>query len=357
MRKPKGKDVLPSGSIRKRVYTHTDSAGKKHYKSFTGSSAAEVDFRVAEWRLSRQDDKTTDMTVCEAVGRYIALKESVLSPSTVREYRAILRREFETTRIGATALKALDAAVVQRWVSDLSAENSPKTVRNIWGLFRSAVTMFEPSLRLSATLPQKRPAELYCPSDDDVRTLLLQIQGAELEKAVLLAAFGPLRRGEICALVYGDINGDVISVTKSKVVNERNDWEIKPPKTVGSNRQIIMPGFVIEKLGTGAPDAPVVNLTPHAVTVAFERAVRKAGLPPFRFHDLRHYSASIMHAIGVPDQYIMQRGGWSSDNVMKRVYRNSINTETLRQTERIVTHFGAVYDTKYDTEAENPHKY
>ena len=31
--------------------------------------------------------------------------------------------------------------------------------------------------------------------------------------------------------------------------------------------------------------------------------------------------------IGVPDQYIMQRGGWSSDNVMKSVYRNVIDLE------------------------------
>ena len=46
-----------------------------------------------------------------------------------------------------------------------------------------------------------------------------------------------------------------------------------------------------------------------------------------------------MHAIGVPDQYILQRGGWASDNIMKSVYRNTIDLETVRQTKRINRHF------------------
>ena len=46
-----------------------------------------------------------------------------------------------------------------------------------------------------------------------------------------------------------------------------------------------------------------------------------------------------MHAIGVPDQYIMQRGGWTSDNVMKAVYRNVIDLEKEKQTKKINDHF------------------
>ena len=60
---------------------------------------------------------------------------------------------------------------------------------------------------------------------------------------------------------------------------------------------------------------------------------------PFRFHDLRHYSASIMHAIGIPDQYIMARGGWKTDTVLKAVYRNVINDEQKKFTDKINSHF------------------
>ncbi|MFR5585721.1 MAG: tyrosine-type recombinase/integrase [[Clostridium] scindens] len=83
----------------------------------------------------------------------------------------------------------------------------------------------------------------------------------------------------------------------------------------------------------------IVKATPDQITRRFQRAVQSAGLPHFRFHDLRHYAASIMHAIGVQDQYIVARGGWATDSVMKSVYRGVITDEMKKQSEKINTHF------------------
>lgn len=41
-------------------------------------------------------------------------------------------------------------------------------------------------------------------------------------------------------------------------------------------------------------------------------------------HHLRHYYASTLHAIGVPDQYIMEHCGWGNDAVLKDVYRHTL---------------------------------
>ncbi|MCB7523198.1 tyrosine-type recombinase/integrase [[Clostridium] hylemonae] len=51
---------------------------------------------------------------------------------------------------------------------------------------------------------------------------------------------------------------------------------------------------------------------------------KQAGLNHFRFHDLRHYSASIQHALGIPDAYIMERGGWETDGTLKSIYRHTL---------------------------------
>ena len=197
--------------------------------------------------------------------------------------------------------------------------------------------MFMPDFHFSTTLPAKMRPDLYCPSDKDVKELLDYIRGTELEIAVLLAAFGPLRRGEICALTDNDIKGNIVSVSKSMVLGPNREWVIKQPKTYGSYREVEFPDFVIDKLKN--IKGPIITASPDNVSERFRRALEAAGLPHFRFHDLRHYSASIMHAIGVPDQYILQRGGWASDNVMKSIYRNTIDLEKVRQTKKIKRHF------------------
>ena len=50
-------------------------------------------------------------------------------------------------------------------------------------------------------------------------------------------------------------------------------------------------------------------------------------------------SASIMHAIGVPDVYIMKRGGWKSTSVMQRIYRNALPDVEKKEDKKIAKHF------------------
>lgn len=282
------------------------------------------------------------MTLYEAVGRYIDLKRAVLSPSTLTGYTAIQKTYFSGD-FGKHMLSSLTNIVVQTWVSDLSVIRSPKTVRNAYGLLSATLDVFMPDLHLKSTLPAKKRPELYCPSDDDVKKLLEHIKGTDLEIAVMLAAFGPLRRGEICALTSDDIHGNTITVSKSMVQGPDNQWYIKQPKTYGSYREIDFPDFVIDRIKD--INGKIVNATPSRISGLFIKAITETDVPRFRFHDLRHYAASIMHAIGVPDQYILKRGGWISDNVMKSVYRNAIDSETVKQNKKINDHFKALSST------------
>ncbi len=336
----KKKNALPSGNIRIQVFDYTDVDGKKHYKSFTAPTRQEAKYLAAQWKAGKAEKKPARITLYEAVERYIDAKEGVLSPSTIRSYRKM--QECRMRDIGRIWLDELNSTDIQIWISDLSKNLSPKYVRNIYGLLAATVDMFAPDLTLKVTMPEKKKPDLYCPSDDDVKKLLKDVAGTDLEIAILLAAFGPMRRGEICALESTDISGNKVSVTKSMVMGPDRQYLVKQPKTYGSYREIEYPGFVIEKMKgrTGR----IINRSPDAITRSFERAIKRTGLPHFRFHDLRHYAASIMHAIGVPDQYILQRGGWSSDNVMKSVYRNTINLETVRQTKKINEHFEKMTD-------------
>ena len=338
-RKKKGQ--LPSGNIRIQRKVGTNPDGSRILKSFTGRTRDEAEYKYRQYMLSpSRPIGNASLEIRSAVSRYIDVKTGVLSPATIRGYRGVLRDYIDREPIGKIDVNAITSKDAQAWISTLSARISPKSVRNAWSLLLSSLEMFT-DVRLKVTLPQKIPAVLYCPSDADVQAVLkLVSKDHELEKAVLLAAFGPMRRSEICALNYEDINGTFVRVNKALVQDESKMWVIKTTKTVGSIREIEYPDFVIEKLGSGT--GRVVNIHPNQVTVRFGRALRAAGVRPFRFHDLRSYAVSIMHAIGIADQYIMARGGWSTPSVMIRAYRRSIDDEARKQNAKINDHFSAL---------------
>lgn len=330
---------LPSGSWRCLVYDHTDHNGKRHYESFTANTRKEAEYQAAAYAASKDKTKRTDnMTLNDAIDKYIIIKEGVLSPTTIRTYRS--SQKTHCASIGKLSIRDITGTDIQSWISDLSKKLQPKTVRNSYGLVVSALDMFVPDLHLKITLPQKKESHFYTPSDEDIKKLLESIKGKELEIAVLLAAFGTLRRGEICALTDKDITGRQITISKAMVRDIKNEWVIKEPKTFSSNRTVELPEFVIQRMN--GIEGKIIKMHPDALSESFRRAIRTSGVPVFRFHDLRHYSASILHALGVPDQYIMQRGGWSSDYVMKNVYRNVIDIESAKQNKKIMEHFNSM---------------
>lgn len=328
---------LPSGSWRCQVYDYTDTDGKRHYKSFTAMTRKEAEFQAAQYALDKKEKpKLPEFSLKDAIENYCNLKSNVLSPATIREYRRMKDNYYG--KLSSTRLKDISSDVVQIWVNGFSNDHSPKTVRNAYGLISTVMDAFAPDIRLHITLPQKIQPNLYVPSDEDIKLLISHFSkhDKDMEIAVYLAAFGTLRRSEICALTADDIRGNILHINKAMVNKGHSEWVVKTTKTVSSTRFVEMPDFVIEKL---PKSGQIVTLSPDQVTRRFERAFPKLEIKSFRFHDLRHYAASIMHAIGVPDQYIMQRGGWGSDKTLKAIYRGTIEEYTKKYTDMTLTHF------------------
>lgn len=353
---------LPSGSWRCQVFSHSEEIiqpdgtikKKRIYKSFTCDTPSAKGKRMceqmaADWAARKEVLPKSSMTVKEAIHRYIEAKEKVLSPSTIRAYKGIEKNYFDS--IGNILLDNLTQEKIQSWVGIVSIGRSAKSVKNAHGLLASAVNMFCPELTLHTQLPQKEKPKLYIPTDNDIKKLLEHVEGKELEIAIYLAAFGPMRRGEICALESTDIKGNIVTVNKSMVLTPENTWVKKQPKTYAGYRQIDYPDFVIDRLSgiTGR----IVKCTPAQLTNRFRTAVEYTDIPRFRFHDLRHYSASIMHAMGIPDVYIMQRGGWTTDNVLKTVYRHTLNDKEQEMNDKANTYFSALCNTKCNTKEKS----
>ena len=331
---------LPSGSWRVQASLTID--GKKITHSFTAETARKAEALALQWQeLTKEETKSSNMTLREAYSRYIAAKEKVLSPGTVREYKRSAERDLQS--IMDLKINLLTQEKIQMAITLESVDHSPKTVRNIHGLLVAVLKMFRPEFVVRTALPQKKPVNLYIPDDKDITKLINYIKGTDMEIPVLLAAFGPMRRGEICALTSDDVKGNIVHVNKALVQNDKKEWVIKPPKTFSSYRQIEYPDFVIERLS--GISGKITNLTPSVITKQFSKKLKEAEIPHFRFHDLRHYAVSILHAMNIPDKYIMARGGWQTNHTMNNVYNHALKNIQDGFNNKISEHFTDVYNT------------
>lgn len=314
---------LPSGSWRVQVYDYTDKNGKRRYKSFTCDDPSpagrrKAEYMAAQYAMDKESRSRSEKTFGQALTDYIAIRETIVSPRTVLNYKRMQKKDLEV--LSDLKIANITQEIVQEFVNQDIKIHSPKTVRDNHGLISAVIKQERPELALNTILPKLTPTKLYIPSDSDVKELIIQTADTDLELPILLAAFGPMRRGEICALDTKHISGNVVHVCKNMVLDQDRNWVIKAPKSYAGDRFIDFPDFVATKWE--GISGRITSLSPDNLSNRFSRLLKRTGIPHFRFHDLRHYSASIQHALGIPDAYIMQRGGWGNDGVLKNVYRH-----------------------------------
>ena len=349
---------LPSGSWRCQVYDYTDANGKKHYHSITCPDPSQrgkhkCEQMADEWMEQKETQKNT-VTFSGAATEYIALRTQTLSPRTLEDYRKTLKNYCG--QIADISISKITQQHIQAVINSCSEKLAPKTVSNIHAFISSVLREYRPTLVLNTRLPHRVRPDLYVPTDEDIGSLIERIQGTAMELPVMLAAFGPMRRGEICALDTRNINGNVVHVCENMIKQQEPDqprkWIIRHPKSYHGDRYIEYPDMVAD-LWNGKTGR-LVTMTPDVLTAEFKRYLRSSGLQNFRFHDLRHYSASIQHALGIPDAYIMARGGWSTDTVLKQIYRHTMSDHQKEMNQKANDHFSKIVSHEISHEKEKP---
>lgn len=331
---PKAKK-LPSGKWRVQAAITVD--GKLIRKSFTADSPKKAEQMALNWQNDVIMEAIEDVTLEQGYQRYIDAKRNVLSPSTIKGYLNLSQNALQ--EIMPYKVSKLTIEQIQMAINIFAANHSPKSVRNCCGLLSAVLKMFRPGFNFRVSLPQKEKKNIYIPSDDDIKRLIAVAKGTSYYIPILLAAFGGMRQGEICALTDKDIGTNYVTISKSMVLDETGEWQIKPPKTFSSNRKVELPLFVINEI-QGKKDR-IVTQNPHALSVGFNRLLKTHGFPHFRFHDLRHYYVSSLHAIGIPDKYIMAQGGWATNYTMQTVYNHVLSQQQSQFSEQVANHFNS----------------
>lgn len=298
--------------------------------------------------LLEHEKSPGQMTVGEAVDRYIESKDAVLSPATIAGYKRIRRNALQG--IMDIHLSDLTQEAVQREVNRMARNHSPKSVRNAHGLLSAALSVYRPNIVLRTTLPQKERYEAAVPSGEDIGKILEAAKGSRMELPILLALWMGLRASEIRGITWESIEGNTLHI-KQAIVEGESGPAVKGTKTYSGNRKVRIPDYIMALMDIQPRiDEYVVHMSGQALYKGFCRLCEKAGLPHYRFHDLRHGNASVMLALGVPDKYAMERMGHATNNMLKTVYQHTMDEKRKEVDDAVDNYFSQKLHTDLHTE-------
>lgn len=304
------------------------------------------------------------VTVAEFVEReWLPTMKTQVKKSTWDSYRRNLENHV-LPLLGGTPLQQLSTGHLNSLYRGLFGQGrrngaggglSAKTVRNIHGTISKLLTdaadrgLVSRNVATTSRPPKPRktgskPIRFWTPSE--LATFLASVRDDRLYALWHVAAMTGMRRGELLGLRWSDIDFEArrlavrqtlisvayeLTVTTPKSHNERViDLD---PETVEVLRRHLklqredhaLAGADLVDSGDrvfGKPNGATIH--PDVISQTFEKRVKRSGVKPIRFHDLRHTHATIGLRAGVPVKVMSERLGHSTPAFTLQQYAHVI---------------------------------
>lgn len=295
----------------------------------------------AEHRAGKRSyTPAAEKTPRQLMDAYIEHIRQSASPSTLVGYNTIRNNRFRCVSDTPCA-KILD------WQSAIDADAklfSPKTIKNSWAFLSTAMRFASlpvPTVRL----PQIVPADRAWLDPDEILKFVELLRGQPCEIPALLALHS-LRRSEILALTFGDIDLDAqtISVRGAAVVDEHHNLVYRPENKNVSSRRVIpimIPALLdaILAISERPPASRIYTGNANTPYRQINRICAANNLPLVGVHGLRHSFASLAYHLGLSELETMELGGWSDSNTMRKIYTHLARADRIKATNKIAEFF------------------
>ncbi|MEW5979231.1 MAG: tyrosine-type recombinase/integrase [Acidobacteriota bacterium] len=282
---------------------------------------------------------------------YLSGRQSIRG-STCSAYASMIRKHL-VPFFGKLRLQEIRLKHVNQFVAETAPKVSVKTLRNCVTLLRVMLASSKGSSALrqgyirldplmGVELPPSEARQIVPPTVESVWKLIdaAAAMGSVGYGMVYLAAFTGLRRGEILALTFDDVDWlqKELVISKSIARFPATDgvhkwvWRIGPTKSKKSNRRVGLTSNVLQLLSSLRQSAPNPNgliftdgkgsfIEPDYFDDHIFDPIRvNASLPDIRFHDLRHFFASMLIAQGESPKYVSDQLGHASIQITFDTY-------------------------------------
>ena len=312
--------------------------------------AARAEFVAREAAIDR------DMPFSSYLVQWMEIARSTLKPNTAAGYASMIQNPiapyFQQRGITLGGLQAVD---IQMFYTSQLKRVSANTVIHYHAIIHRALKYavktdlidVNPADKVERPRKDRFTASFY---DGNEVNLLFQVaRGTPLELPVMLAAFYGLRRSEVVGLKWDaiDFENKTIAirhtVTAFAEKGRRIEVAADTTKTASSRRTLpLVPAFqtklaalkeeqeknrilcgrsyCTDYLGYVLVDAMGNRLKLSYISTAFPVLLKRNGLRPIRFHDLRHSCASLLLKNGVPMKQIQDWLGHSDFSTTANIY-------------------------------------
>ena len=283
-----------------------------------------------------------------------------LRSKTYEGYEGVIRL-YATPGIGPVPLSRLRPLHLQQVYSDLIERGlAGGTVLNLHLVLAQALAqavrwgLLERNPAAGAQPPRPRRPEPVVVDPVLAARILAAVAGTPLELPAVVALATGMRRGEILALRWADLDPSftLAQVRRSLQVSGEGLHFVEP-KTRRSRRSVALPSFLRPYLlrqrddqqarraacltwrdldlvidaGDGGPRHP------DTLSSGWYSFLKRSGLPHVRFHDLRHAHATLLLLSRVHPKVVSERLGHASVGITLDTYSHvlpSMQTEAVR---------------------------
>jgi integrase len=291
------------------------------------------------------------LSVAEYLNRWLyEVAKQRTRPMTWRGYEHLVRLHILPS-IGRVRLAKLTPQHVHSLVTLKVREGrlSPRTIQYMHSVLRAALNqavrwrMVHYNAAAMVSTPRVTRREVLALTPEEARRLLDAARGDRLEALYSVALALGLRQGEALGLMWSDLDLEVgtLRVRRASQRIPHQGTQLVETKTERSRRTLVMPPIVVsalrshrarqalERLAAGEKWVDLDLVFPSDrgtladgpnVTHRFHKLLERSGLPPMRFHDLRHACASLLLVQGVHPRVVMETLGHSQISLTMNTY-------------------------------------